>query len=545
VLFNSFEFIFFFLPATLVGFFALGAASRSWALFWLILVSLFFYAWWRPLNLLIIAPSIVINFALALMLQRMSENEGARHYSKLVLLLGIAFNVAFLGYFKYIDFISGTVNDVFGTNLVLRHVILPLGISFITFQKIAFLIDVHAGRVRSFKLRDYCLFVLFFPQLIAGPIVHYREMMPQFHSLSCRLDKENISIALTLFMFGLFKKVFLADHIATLVTPIYEHASTVGGSSLLLAWIAAVGFTLQLYFDFSGYTDMALGIARFIGIRLPPNFNSPLQASSIIDFWLRWHMTLTRFLTAYIYNPLSLWLTRRRMAKGRPGVVGRNTTIGAFCYVLMFPTLLTMFLSGLWHGAGYGFVFWGLLHGFFLTINHSWRLLASKIWSDGPGYERLMKPIGWLLTFLSVAAAMVFFRAPTMTAAVDLVKGMIGLNGIALPESIYEHVGPLAIWLHRMGVSNVPHRLLSAHDFVMAGAWIIIMMFVALACPNTLQILARYEPALGVKPHLFNRAGLKAAEWSTSVAWTIGISAITVISILSLGSKSEFLYWQF
>src|ERR1700686_3246883 len=405
MLFNSYEFIFLFLPATLVGFFALGAASRSWALLWLILASLFFYAWWRPFNVLIIAPSILINFAFALMLQRMSENEGARHASRTVLLLGIAFNVAFLGFFKYVDFISGTVNDVFGTNLVLRHIILPLGISFITFQKIAFLIDVHAGRVKSFKLRDYCLFVLFFPQLIAGPIVHYREMMPQFHSAPCRFDKENISVGLTLFIFGLFKKAFLADHIAPLVTPIYEQAAAVGGTSLLLAWMAAIGFTLQIYFDFSGYTDMALGIARFFGIRVPPNFNSPLQASSIIDFWLCWHMTLTRFLTAYIYNPLSLWLTRRRMGKGRPGFGGRNTTIGAFGYLLIFPTLLTMLVSGLWHGAGYGFVFWGLLHGFFLTINHAWRLLAPKLWPDRASYERLMKPIGWLLTFVSVTAA--------------------------------------------------------------------------------------------------------------------------------------------
>jgi alginate O-acetyltransferase complex protein AlgI len=545
VLFNSFEFIFVFLPITLVGFFLLGAFSRSWALFWIILVSLFFYGWWRPLNLLIIAPSIVINFALARLLERISEKKGARNASKLVLLLGIAFNVAFLGYFKYVDFVSSTANDIFGTNLILRHIILPLGISFITFQKIAFLIDVHAGRVESFKLRDYCLFVLFFPQLIAGPIVHYREMMPQFHSLSCRLNNENISVGLTLFMFGLFKKVFLADHIAPLVTPIYEQASKDGGTSLLLAWMAAIGFTLQLYFDFSGYTDMALGIARFIGIRLPPNFNSPLQASSIIDFWLRWHITLTRFLTAYIYNPLSLWLTRRRMARGRPGVAGRSTTVGAFCYVLMFPTLLTMLLSGLWHGAGYGFVVWGLLHGILLTINHAWRLLVSKMsWNRG-GYERLMKRLGWFLTFLSVAATMVFFRSTTMTAASDLVKGMIGLNGIALPGAVYEHAGPIAVWLHRAGVGSVPREILNSHEFVMAVAWITLMMFIALACPNTLQILARYEPALGVKPHLFNRAGLKAAEWSTSVAWTIGISAITVISILSLGSKSEFLYWQF
>ena len=327
MLFNSQEFIFAFLPITVVVFYLLGGVSRVWALRWLILTSFFFYAWWRPLNVLLIAPSILINFALARTLERLGRSEEQRHLSKAVLLLGIAFNVAFLGFFKYSDFIRGTINDVFGANLILTHVILPLGISFITFQKIAFLIDVHAGRAKSFTLQDYSLFVLFFPQLIAGPIVHYREMMPQFHSAPCRFDRENVSVGLTLFSFGLFKKVVLADHIAPLVTPIYEQAAMGAHVSLLVAWMAALGFTLQLYFDFSGYSDMALGLARFFGIRLPPNFNSPLKASSIIDFWLRWHMTLTRFLTAYIFNPLVISLTRRRAERGLPGVVGQKTTI--------------------------------------------------------------------------------------------------------------------------------------------------------------------------------------------------------------------------
>ena len=193
----------------------LGAISRTSAIRWLILVSLVFYAWWRPVNVLIIAPSIVVNFALARILLRLNQGDGSRSVSKAVLLLGISFNVVFLGVFKYTDFISGTINDVFGANLVLRHIILPLGISFITFQKIAFLIDVQAGHVRSFTFQDYCTFVLFFPQLIAGPIVHYREMMPQFHAASCRFDKENVAVGLTLLFFGLFKKVVFADNIAT------------------------------------------------------------------------------------------------------------------------------------------------------------------------------------------------------------------------------------------------------------------------------------------------------------------------------------------
>ena len=184
--------------------------------------------------------------------------------------------------------------------------------------------------MKAFTFREYCTFVLFFPQLIAGPIVHYREMMPQFAAATCRFDKENFAVGLTLLFFGLFKKGVLADNIAPLITPIYQHSAAGGHTPLLLAWMAAVGFTLQIYFDFSGYTDMALGLGRFFGIKLPPNFNSPLKASSIIDFWLNWHMTLTRFLTAYIYNPLVLWMTRRRVAKGRPGFGGRNPSVGAF-----------------------------------------------------------------------------------------------------------------------------------------------------------------------------------------------------------------------
>jgi alginate O-acetyltransferase complex protein AlgI len=545
MLFNSNEFIFAFLPVTLAGFFALGIISRTAALRWVIFASLVFYALWRPLNVVIIAPSILINFILARALQRLANDQRQFRIARLVLLLGIAFNVAFLGYFKYIDFGLSTVNDIFGTNLVLTHIVLPLGISFITFQKIAFLIDVHAGRVKSFSLQDYCLFVLFFPQLIAGPIVHYREMMPQFHSVSCRFDKQNFAVGLTLFSFGLFKKVVLADHLAAVVTPIYNQAASGAGVSLLLAWAAAIGFTLQIYFDFSGYTDMALGAARFFGVRLPQNFNSPLKASSIIDFWLRWHMTLTRFLTAYIYNPLTLWLTRRRLAKGRRGLAGPSTTIGAFTYLLMFPLLVTMFLSGLWHGAGYGFVIWGLIHGFYLTINHAWRLIRPQLWPDRPSYERVMHPIGCLLTFIAVAAAMIFFRSPTLTSAADLLKGLIGENGVALPQAIYDQLGPLTSWLHRAGVASVAPDLWSDKEFGRMVKWILVSMLIALAFPNTLQILARYEPALGVKPHTADFVGRGISEWNASLPWAVAVSIVAAIAMFSLSGPSEFLYWQF
>jgi alginate O-acetyltransferase complex protein AlgI len=541
MLFNSFQFLFLFLPAALCGFYLLGTVSRTSAIRWLICASLVFYAWWRPVNVLIIAPSIVINFVLARILLQLSERE-SRRASTAVLLLGITFNVVFLGVFKYTDFIFGTINDAFDTKLVLLHIILPLGISFITFQKIAFLIDVQAGRVKSFTFQQYCTFVLFFPQLVAGPIVHYREMMPQFDAALCRFDKDHFAVGITLLVFGLFKKVVLADHIALFVTPIYNDAATGARVTFIFAWIAAIGFTLQIYFDFSGYTDMALGLGRLCGIKLPPNFNSPLHATNIIDYWLRWNMTLTRFLTAYIYNPLVLWLTRRRLMKGKSAFGGRDTTIGAFVSLLMFPTLITMFISGLWHGAGYGFVIWGLLHGIYLTINHGWRVVAARLWANRLRYDRIMNPIGWILTFVSVNTAMIFFRASTITSAMDVVKGIIGLNGISLPQTLLDRLGRFSSAVHGIGV--IPDTA-SSPDFLKTVMWISILLFITLACPNTLQILGRYEPALGFKAQSKKLALGIAMEWKASLPWAVAMSAVAAIAVVSIGGPSEFLYWQF
>jgi len=547
MLFNSFPFIFAFLPITVAGYFLVGRVSRGWALRWIIATSLFFYAWWRPLNVLIIAPSIVINFFFARLLQRLAREE-KRSTGRLVLILGIAFNVAFLGYFKYANFFATAANDTLGTHFVLTRIILPLGISFITFQKIAFLVDVHAGRVEEFTLQDYCLFVLFFPQLIAGPIVHYREMMPQFHRAAARFDTENVAVGLTLFAFGLFKKVVLADTIAPSVTSIYGQAAAGAPITLLAGWMAALGFTLQIYFDFSGYTDMALGLGRFFGIKFPPNFNSPLKASNIIDFWLRWHMTLTRFLTAYIYNPLALAATRKRAAQGLPPFGGRHTTLGGFVQVLMVPTLITMFISGFWHGAGYLFILWGVLHGVYLTINHAWRLFAVRRWPNRERYARVMTPVGFVITFLAVVLAMVVFRAPTMTTAAGVFRGMMGVNGIGVPTPIYNHLGGLARFFVPLSDAAMSFEM-----FKTLSLAIVVLGAIALLLPNTLQLLASYEPALGVKPRRVDeRRDARALAvqivrlaWNPTVVWAIGVSILAAIGIYNLGGNSEFLYWQF
>jgi alginate O-acetyltransferase complex protein AlgI len=542
MLFNSYEFLFAFLPLALAGFFLLGGASRAWAVRWIIVASLFFYAWWRPFNVFIMAPSVLVNYLLARTLQRLGE-QGRTRSSRGVLVLGIAFNLAFLGYFKYANFAAGAVNDLFGTGFTLARVILPLGISFITFQKIAFLVDVQAKRVTAFTLQDFGLFVLFFPQLISGPIVHYREMMPQFHSATGKADAGHLSVGVTLIIFGLFKKVVLADGIAPYVGTIFSEARLGETVTFLPAWMAAIGFTFQIYFDFSGYTDMALGAARCFGIRFPPNFDSPLKATNIIDFWMRWHMTLTRFLTAYVYNPMALSLTRRRMAGGKPGFGGRNTTVGAFVALLAFPTLVTMVLSGLWHGAGYLFILWGFVHGVYLCINHGWRFFAHRWWPDRARYNRVMRPVGFALTFLSVATAMILFRAPTVPAARMLLKGIVGANGVALPGAIYDRLGSLPAWIQDTGETPI----FGAYgDFGQLSLWILGLGVVALALPNTLQLLAPAEPALGYRtPWVIPGLPGRSLVWRPTMAWAAIMSVIAIVAVLHLGGKSEFLYWQF
>jgi D-alanyl-lipoteichoic acid acyltransferase DltB (MBOAT superfamily) len=535
VLFNSYEFIFVFLPLALAGFYLFGRASWPLALGWLILVSLGFYAWWRPVNVLIIAPSIAVNYLLARALLRMQGRSASAAAARAVLVAGIVFNICFLGYFKYVNFLATAANDLAGTQFVLHEVILPLGISFITFQKVAFLIDVHGRRVQSFTLREYALFVLFFPQLISGPIVHYREMMPQFQQASGRFNAEDAAVGITLFVIGLFKKVVLADGVAVHVTPLYELAAAGGQPSLLAAWIAALGFTLQIYFDFSGYSDMALGLARFFGVRLPANFDSPLKATSIIDFWLRWHMTLTRFLTAYLYNPLVLWLTRRRLAQGRPGLTARAPVIGAFATLLAAPTLLTMLVSGLWHGAGYLFILWGGLHGVYLCVAHAWRLYGARLWRDRGRYERLMRPVGFVLTFASVVVGMVVFRATSPAAAGELLQGMVGANGITLPASL---AGPLRSVMP-------PMAEMSGQDLIAAVGWIAALLAIALLLPNSLQLLARFGPALALTRPIDAGAGALRLGWTASLPWAAAVSALAAVAVVRLGGKSEFLYWQF
>ncbi len=356
MLFNSIEYLFFFLPAVFLVFHLLSRApSTERQILWLALASMFFYASWKPIYLLLILASVVVNFALG---RKLARCQAATRRDWLV--LGVCLNLALLGYFKYTGFFLEGLNEFGLWLLPIPEITLPLAISFFTFQQIAYLVDVARGDCKEYQFHHYALFVLFFPQLIAGPIVHHSEMMPQFNRLRSRAQlPTDLAVGLTLIAIGLFKKVVLADNLALVADPVFAAAEDGQPLHSLDALIATFAFSFQIYFDFSGYSDIAIGSARLFGITLPENFRSPYRAASIIDIWRRWHMTLSRFLRDYLYIAL-----------------GGNRRGTALRYRNLF---LTMLLGGLWHGAAWTYVAWGGLHGLYLCCNHAWRYLTGRL----------------------------------------------------------------------------------------------------------------------------------------------------------------------
>lgn len=359
MLFNSYTFLFLFLPVTLLVFFRLGKYSHPLAGLWLFVASLFFYAWWNPAYVGLLLASIAFNYAVGRALVK-EQSSGRAKVKKSVLIFGLVTDLGLLAYFKYANFFVSSTDALLGQGWQLDPIILPLGISFFTFTQIAFLVDAYRGEIKEANFIHYGLFVTYFPHLIAGPVLHHKEMMPQFaRATTYRLHWENFALGFTLFSIGLFKKVVLADGIAPFANALYSAASHGTVLTFLEAWAGALAYTFQLYFDFSGYTDMALGISCLFGVRLPVNFNSPYKAVNIIDFWRRWHMTLSRFLRDYLYFPLG---------GNRKGPVRRYMNL-----------IATMLLGGLWHGAGWTFVLWGGLHGLYLVINHAWHGLRETL----------------------------------------------------------------------------------------------------------------------------------------------------------------------
>lgn len=411
MLFNSYSFIFLFLPIVFLGFFQLGRIHHAYAAAWLALASLFFYGYWNPAYIGLLLGSIVGNYGFGMWIAKAGVRQENRR-KKHLLIAAITLNLTLLAYYKYANFFLGSANSLAGTSLSLGEIILPLGISFFTFTQIAFLVDTWQGKVKEYNFIHYLLFVTYFPHLIAGPVLHHKDMMPQFaHAATYRINWDNVATGLLLFTLGLCKKVLWADSLAPYATAIFDgaqHGMTIGTlPTIYEAWSGALAYTLQIYFDFSGYTDMALGIALMFNIRLPINFDSPYKATSIIDFWRRWHMTLSRFLRDYLYIPLG---------GNRHGKMRRYLNLA-----------ITMLLGGLWHGAGWTFVVWGALHGAYLVINNLWRELVSQRYLQWvPGWMGTLA--GGTLTFIAVVAAWVVFRADNMPQAMVMLNAMFGIE---------------------------------------------------------------------------------------------------------------------
>ncbi|MBW4089943.1 MAG: MBOAT family protein [Proteobacteria bacterium] len=514
MLFNSCVFLLGFLPLALAGFFAIArlGGARAAAAF-LVAASLVFYGWWNPAFLPLLVGSIAVNYAAARAIAATSGRVQAG------LLAGaVAANLGALVYFKYLADLLGFVHAQLAIGPTTAAPALPLGISFFTFTQIGYLVDCRAGTARARGLLDYLLFVTFFPHLIAGPILHHREIMPQFADpATWRGSARNLSVGGSIFLIGLLKKTLLADPLAPMVAAGFGHAA---GLPLGAAWQAAAAYSLQLYFDFSGYSDMAIGLARMFNLRFPLNFNSPYKAECVIDYWQRWHMTLTRYLTLYLFNPLALAAARRRAAAGRK--VGRagQASAGGFAALVLVPIGITMTLAGIWHGSGLTFVVFGLLHAAYLTINHAWRVFGPRRAGAGATGEATGRLGRIALTYLAVLVGAVVFRAPSLGVAGQVLAGMAGLHGAGTTGA------------------------LGAHTVLRAGravGWLGVLYAIVWGAPNTQQIMRRIGPALeAVRPGPF--PGL---AWRPSLPWALAMGGGAALGLLSLGGTSEFLYFRF
>ena len=514
MVFSSNAFIVYFLPTAFIGFLLLSATGlRRLVLAWLILASFVFYAWGRYENLPLLVGTILFNYVVG--------GQLLKRPNRALLVLGIAANLGALAYYKYAIFGVSVASSLFNANWPAPNIILPLAISFFTFKQIAYLVDAEDGEVADHSFLNYCLFITFFPALIAGPITHHREMLTQFDDPESVRPRWNlIAIGATLFLVGLFKKVMIADPFGSYTGQVFE-AARHGPVPLAGAWIGALGCALQIYFDFSGYSDMAIGLGLMFGIALPLNFNSPYKAKNIIEYWRRWHMTLTRFLTAYIFNPISTSLTRRRMARGKRIMSGGVMYPTVFVQLVAFPIMVTMLAAGVWHGAGWHFMIFGLLHGFYLVTAHAWRLYkkAQGLPLDEGGIVRVGFSV--LLTFVCVTIALVFFRAADVSSATRIISGMAGLNGVREPSPI--------------------------EGFL--GAMIAVFLFVVWALPNAYEWLRAYPTALDVKVQQSRSFGRfkSLIVWQPRVATglIVGVmGALTLLRSLS-GAPTEFVYAQF
>lgn len=485
MLFSSYIFIFAFLPAALIGYFLINhyLKDKDYGKWFLVLSSLFFYSFWHPPYLLIILSSILVNFTLAAQIQKY---EFGSKKKKTLYLIGLLFNVGLLGYFKYRDFFLENINFVFGSDFHFAKLALPLGISFFTLQQIAFLVDVYEGLAKEKKFVDYSLFVCFFPQLIAGPIVHYKEVIPQFEAKdNNHFIPANFSLGIFIFSLGLFKKVMLADTFSGWANEGFDHTSEL---HFFHAWGTSLSYTLQLYFDFSGYSDMAIGLGHMFNITIPKNFFSPFKARNIIDFWQRWHITLSQFITTYIFTP-----TFRSFKK----LSFRNSLIAVF---------FTMFVAGIWHGAGWTFVVYGCMYGSALVINHLMK--KKKI--------KLPNGLAIFITFFFTNIVFAMFRANSISDALKVYKGMFGLSYFKLPKGIFS-----VETINTLGAQVGQHM---NNDENLNLLMIIVGLIIAFRFKNSMELKENFKP-------------------STKLAAIT--AAMFVLSLFGMNRVSDFIYFNF
>lgn len=523
MLFNSIEFLFAFLPVVMLVFWWLSGRSQRLAIGWLTLASLVFYGWQTPRFLVLLSASMIVNFAISSWIGRFPVGTWKR---KGLLVAGVMLNLSFIGYFKYSCFLIENLNALVETGMTARQLVLPIGISFYTFQQIAYLVDRYQDQIQHYGFVDYCLFVTFFPQLIAGPIVHPKEMLPQFSQAGgVKLRPENLAVGFTIFFIGLFKKTVIADGLIGFSSPVFADVEKGFDTNFVVAWCAAVAYTLQLYFDFSGYSDMAIGLGRLFGIRLPLNFNSPYKSVNIIDFWRCWHMTLSRFLRDYIYIPLG---------GGRVGTVRRYLNLMA-----------TMLLGGLWHGAGWTFVLWGALHGVYLVINHLWHVVKKQLGLEQSTNSKWVIAVYRGITFVAVVFGWVLFRSTSLHAATSMFQSMLGLNGVILPDKWLtspENFFGLMTLLQSMGVRFESMKHFDAWDEVLPLAGLLCIVWFT---PNTQTIMGNWKPAYEEIPVADLQQRPRWATWNPDSRWAVISSLVTVVAILQISRASEFLYFQF
>mgnify|MGYP002855977928 FL=1 len=483
--FSSFEFIFLFLPITLAGYYFFARKSVRASNVWLLASSFFFYAWWDVRFLPLLLASILVNFLTGLLIGRF-------RFKKVFLVIGIVVNLGFLGFFKYADFFIQTMNRAFKTDWNFLHLVLPLGISFYTFQALSYIIDVYLGKTNAEKsFVNLALYISLFPQLIAGPIVDHKMMIPQFSSPERhKFNAENFSFGMTLFSFALFKKVVIADSLSPVVADVFSRVSSL---TMLDAWVGVLAYTFQLYFDFSAYSEMAIALGKMLNIDFPTNFDSPYQATSMIDFWRRWHITLGTWIRNYIYIPLG---GNRKGEKRK-----------------LLNLFVAMTLCGFWHGAGFRYIDWGMMHGGFLVINHLWRKFSRS------HNLRIPRLFSGMLTFGCVAAGWAMFRASSLRDGLRLIKRMVNPRGFALPAG--GKIENLLSFLHYFKV-----QFISVPNYPFA--FLLLLSVLVFCLPSAQKIVTeRFR-----------------ASWKWLFA-TLAALSYSLYTMAGGANLQEFLYFQF